>query len=479
MLETAAARGLPIMVFIGSRGCIRIHTGPVLNIKMFGADFDSNWPHNCTLVISTGSASLPAVMMTLLVSVAVVLIVSFFCSLCEAVLLSLNPTRLETLREKGKGYANVWLGMKRHIDRPIAAILILNTVANTGGSSLAGSAFAREFGAEFIWIFSLGMTALVLLGSEITPKVIGVSYSARFAPILARPLSLIMTLLHPLLWLTDHFSRLLKPRNRAAADGEEGSSETADLVTLARLAKSKSQIESYQERIIVNAAKMRETKVRDAMLPAEDMILFDFRKSTAENLEISRQTLHTRYPVTENGTADGIVGYVNLKDIFAVPPAERSESLEPFLRGVPFVDPDASINQALQLLASRRQHIAIVRDANNKVHGILTMEDILEQIIGFFEDEFDVLPRDLVKLGEGRWKVGAGVSVQSVFEATGFRPGQVANEKAIGTWLAEVLPGNLRQGMAFTSADWRLTVQVLRRGQPHQLLIEKVPHKVG
>ena len=424
-------------------------------------------------------------MLTLFAAVAVVLIVSFFCSLAEAVLLSLNPTRLETLKQQGKGYAGSWLGMKRHVDRPIAAILVLNTVANTGGATLAGSAFDKIFGTEYVWMFSLFMTALVLLGTEITPKVLGVTYAWRFAPVLARPLSVIMLLLTPILWLTERYSRILKPTSRAQAEGEDATSETADLVTLARLAKAKSQIEFFQERIIVNAAKMRETKVRDAMLPAEDMVTFDFRKTTAENLEIARQTLHTRYPVTETGEPDGVVGYVNLKDIFAVPPEERSVTLEPYLRGVPFVSPDATINQALQLLTSRRQHIAIVRDAAFKVHGILTMEDILEQIIGDFEDEFDVLPKDLVKLGEGRWKVGAGVSLKSAEEATGFRPGAGDDEKEIGRWLAEVLPQNLRQGMTFTSGDWRLTVQVLRRGEPHLLLIEKLhpvrpaPHSAG
>lgn len=410
----------------------------------------------------------------LLVAVAVVLIVSFFCSLAEAVLLSLNQTRLETLRQQGKGYAASWLGMKRQVDRPIAAILVLNTVANTGGATLAGSAFDSYFGTEYVWLFSLLMTAMVLLGTEITPKVLGVTFSWRFAPLLARPLSVIMVLLTPVLWLTERYSRLLKAKGRPGGEGDEGLTETADLVTLARLAKAKSQIEFFQERIIVNAAKMRETRVRDAMLPAEDMVMFDFRKSTAENLEIARQTLHTRYPVTETGEPNGIVGYVNLKDIFAVPPEERGETLEPFLRGVPFVAPEATINQALQLLSSRRQHIAIVRDAAFQVHGMLTMEDILEQIIGDFEDEFDVLPKDLVKLGEGRWKVGAGVTLRSVQEATGFRPGAGADEKEVGRWLAEVLPENLRQGMSFISGEWRVTVQVLRRGEPHLLLIERL-----
>jgi Mg2+/Co2+ transporter CorB len=114
-----------------------------------------------------------------------VLTVSFLCSLLEATLLSLSDIHLETRHREGHRYAAVWQNMRKRIDRPIAAILILNTVAHTGGATVAGSAFDEIYGDEWIWLFSLIFTVAVLLGTEIIPKVIGVGYAERLAPLVA------------------------------------------------------------------------------------------------------------------------------------------------------------------------------------------------------------------------------------------------------------------------------------------------------
>jgi Mg2+/Co2+ transporter CorB len=116
---------------------------------------------------------MPVFIITCLVAV----IVSFLCSLAEAVLLSLNPIRLETLKRQGKSYASVWLNMRQNMGRPIAAILILNTIAHTGGATIAGGAFHDIYGDEWVWLFSVLFTVVILLGTEKHPKVQGVSYS--------------------------------------------------------------------------------------------------------------------------------------------------------------------------------------------------------------------------------------------------------------------------------------------------------------
>jgi Mg2+/Co2+ transporter CorB len=124
--------------------------------------------------------------MTIFISAcAAAVLVSFICSLLEATLLSLDDIHLETQRREGHRYAAVWQGMRQRIDRPIAAILILNTVAHTGGATVAGSAFDEIYGDEWIGVFSLVFTIVVLLGTEILPKVIGVTYAARLAPVAA------------------------------------------------------------------------------------------------------------------------------------------------------------------------------------------------------------------------------------------------------------------------------------------------------
>lgn len=411
-------------------------------------------------------------MIVFIVSVVVALVVSFLCSLAEALLLSLNPTRLETLRSEGKAYAGLWLNMKRRVDRPIAAILILNTVAHTGGATVAGGAFDNTFGPEGIWLFSTIFTLLVLFGTELAPKVIGVAYADRIAPIFARPLHIATIILHPFLVITEAFSRLF--RRRGSLHGDEEATEAADLVTLARQARSKLLIEPNQEQIIVNAAKLRDTKVTEAMIPVEEMVLFDIRKPTEANIDLARQTLHTRYPVSETGDATGIIGYVNLKEMFAVAPESRSTTLEPFLRGITSFESDVPLNHALQVLSTRRQHIAIIRGRDGKTLGMLTMEDIVQEIVGDYEDELDSFPSDLVRLGPDRWQVGAGVSMEKIRETTGFAPGEKDPNGTLGDWMQTVLPSPVRKGAALTIDRWTFQVQIIRRGEPYQVLVEKV-----
>jgi len=136
-------------------------------------------------------------MLVLLLSAAIAVFVSFLCSMAEAVLLSLNPIRLETLKKEGSHFAAAWLRMKQNVGRPIAAILILNTVAHTGGATVAGAAFDELYGERWLWLFTTGFTLVVLFGTEILPKVLGVAHSERLAPWIAPPLELATVVLRP------------------------------------------------------------------------------------------------------------------------------------------------------------------------------------------------------------------------------------------------------------------------------------------
>ena len=149
--------------------------------------------------------------MTLFILACVTVVaVSFFCSLLEASLLSLDDLHLETKRREGHSYAAIWQHLKRRIDRPIAAILILNTVAHTGGATVAGGAFDAIYGDDWIWLFSLVFTVVVLICTEIIPKVIGVNFAEQLAALLARPLATLTAALTPLIVLTDLVARPFK-----------------------------------------------------------------------------------------------------------------------------------------------------------------------------------------------------------------------------------------------------------------------------
>lgn len=407
-------------------------------------------------------------MVTFLISCGIAVIVSSLCSLAEAVLLSLNQVRLETLQKQGKRYAGQWLDLKRNVDRPIAAILILNTISHTGGATVAGAAFSDIWGDDRILIFSVIFTVVILFGTEIAPKVVGVAFSQRLAPLIIGPLRACIFFLRPIIFFTDIFSRFFRKGGSSGHGGTEV--EAADIVTLAQLAKSRSLIDQSQEQIIVNAAKLTEMTAAQIMLPRAEIVFFRLDRSTAENLTLSRQSLHTRYPVSETADVDGIAAYVNFKEIFAVDPVERSPELHPYIRRVPFIRPTARLNEVLRLFINRKCHLAIVKEGTS-VLGLVSLEDVLDEIIGEIQDDLDAGALDLVNAGRNRWTVGGAVTLGLLAERVGQAlPG--APEHTLQDLVAARLGRLQHIGGTLAHGPLKLTVLQIRRGKAHLVLAE-------
>lgn len=380
-----------------------------------------------------------------------------------------NDERTSPANEaQGKAHARGWLALKRNVDRPIAAILILNTVAHTGGATISGAAFDSVWGDENIWIFSILFTFVILFGTEIAPKVIGVSYNSVLAPILIKPLQLTITFLKPIIFFTDIFSKLFRGKGGAHGKAEV---EAADLITLAQMARSRSLIDNSQEQIIVNATKLQTTTADEVMVPADEMVFFDMRRSTGDNLDLARQNLHTRYPVSETGEVGGIVGYVNFKEIFAIDPQEREETLHHYLRHNIVVGKETRAGDVMRQLIAAKRHMAIVKDGRGGIVGMLTLEDVLETLVGDIEEELDAGPTDFVAAGRGKWTVGGGVSVGSIETSTGFELG-ADGSIALADLLERELQDDARPGACAIVGKCKLTVQKVRRGRALFTLVE-------
>jgi len=171
-------------------------------------------------------------MLIFVISTFVAIIVSFLCSMAEAVLLSVDKVKIETDKEKGLTYAKIMHKLKSNIDKPISAILILNTIAHTGGATIAGSAFDEIYGEEYIWIFSVIFTIVILFGTEILPKVIGVNKSNLISKKMALPLQFTIKILYPFILVTQAFTRLLVGKRK-----KNTPYSLEDIQTIARMAK--------------------------------------------------------------------------------------------------------------------------------------------------------------------------------------------------------------------------------------------------
>ncbi len=403
-----------------------------------------------------------------IIACATAIIVSFVCSVLEATLLSLDDVHLEGKRKEGHRYAEVWQNMRKRIDRPIAAILILNTVAHTGGATVAGSAFDEIFGAEWIWLFSVIFTIVVLVGTEIIPKVIGVSYAERLAPIAAPVLTFMTLALTPVIALTEWLSRPFKRK------GGKRRMSISDLRTMADMARHELLISPEEGNIIINATKLRHLTVDSVMVPRDRILLFDARQSNIVNFETAAASLHTRYPVSQDGTIEGIAGYVNFKEIVAMMPSRREAQIQPFIRPLSRLAATASLNDALKSLLGRREHMALVEDAQHRVVGLVTLEDLMEEIVGDLTDEFDQLSDEIIEVADRRWKIGGGARLTEVVRQTGVTLRAADLNLTLCDWLQRQQGREPRVGDTLKEGAVQFTIIQTRRRKAHRVLVEAV-----
>lgn len=303
-------------------------------------------------------------------------LLSACCSLLEAALYSLPMSRIEMMAEEHPAAAAVLRTLKSNIDQPIAAILTLNTIANTMGAAVAGAAAAAVFGEDALLWFSALFTVVILLFSEILPKTIGVAFNTALAPYIARPLQLLVFLLKPMILIGQTLTKLV-PKG-------EGHVVSADeLLTIARLSCSSGEIGAEQETVISNIIALRRKSVRQVMTPRT--VAFTARKDTTVAEAAQQQDLwriHSRVPVCGEDSGD-VVGIVRSYEVMeAAATGGLQRRLEELMSPAHFVPEIAPLDKVMLEFLERRQHLFVVVDEYGGVTGIISLEDIIEEIMG-------------------------------------------------------------------------------------------------
>lgn len=411
--------------------------------------------------------------MLLILSIVVVLATSFFCSISEASLLSSSRVRALTLADENPA-ARLLSRMKQSLDRPIAAILILNTIANTGGAALAGREYERVFGGAGMGVFTVFLTLAVLVFSELLPKTLGVRYSMSAALLLARPVWILTRLMMPLTALVDRMSRLLgKRQEKSAAFSLE------DLRSMAQLVTASEALRREEQMIIDAAARLPRITVEQIMIHRPDIVFLSLAKDDETNLVRARRTMHSRMPLCHNDL-DDLVGFVNVKDILwrlVEEPEDHEELglkrvLGEAVREPLAVSPELEVTKLLNLFSREHEHLAVVRNEDEHVVGIVTLEDVIEELIGEVDDEFDRSPRTAERLGPGLWQFGGGCLWTDVADRLGlpgneFVPSDIDLDGRLdlNDFAADKLRGKLRTGGVFSIGKWRFKVTRMRRGK--------------
>lgn len=315
----------------------------------------------------------------LLLVCASVLVISFLCSMTEAVLLSLNPLALKLKQTQGEDIAGKWLALKNRIERPVSAILVFNTLANTGLATLAGALFVQIFGASWLWLFTFLISVAVLFLGEMTPKILGVHHPERLAPHLLMPLQWMLRICHPLVFVMEKFCEQLKSR---PTKGQTASDQIMDIITLVQAARAEQVLHNREEIIIIHAATLGARRVRNIMVPKAAVKLFNRTLSLAGNVEAVGPKLHRSYPVSGDGATDEVTGYIRVRELFLQNLSNSQADWQDLIWPVQRIAEDATVTQLLALFLERHEIAALVVNSTGKVSGWVTMDDVTETLMG-------------------------------------------------------------------------------------------------
>ena len=405
--------------------------------------------------------------LTFAVSVGCALVISHICSLMEAALLSISPSQLAELRQKHPASGDLAAALKREIDRPLAVILILNTAAHTIGAAVAGASFAELGYGKFMGGFSLVFTLVMVQYTELLPKTLGVRYNTSIMRVAVRPLHIASIILAPLIKLTKLINRPFEGRAPARPTPAE------EISALAAMARSSQVISSRQERIIRMVPSLSEKTADQVMIALEDVSFLDADMSLDDAINATGNDFHTRYPLCIEGDRSRVPGYVNIKEIIlAVQHGKGNMKVSDIMRPIAFVDSDDTASKLLEMFAAQHCHMTIVRDVvSGKTCGLVTLEDIVEELIGDLDDEFDPLPRTFYQPGENLWVVGGGIPLTQLARDTQLDLPKRA--ESVSAWFGRELGKQVKVGDTLTWKNAVFFVRKIRRSQAWEFHLKR------
>lgn len=332
----------------------------------------------------------------LVVLVVSTLLVSALCSLMEATLYSARAVTIEAAAEQDDKTARTFLGLKQNVSASTSAILILNTIANTAGATYAGNVAGREFQGPYAWfalpLFSAMLTLGILFLSEIIPKTIGATRWRRTWRWITRPLAAVVWFLGPFVRFTQWVTKSLTGSVPAAITTE------AEIMAMVRQGEQSGQVSAAELQMVANVLRFDDVRCRQIMVPRRDVVSVQADSTVEVALGKLATHGHTRYPLCQ-GTLDQTIGIIHVKDLLRAP-AALAEIRRPMLRV-----PDSLLLPALLSEMRRtRSHMALVVDEFGTAVGVVTLENVLEQIVGTVQDEFDAEEPDVVRDGDS-WVV--------------------------------------------------------------------------
>jgi CBS domain containing-hemolysin-like protein len=346
-------------------------------------------------------------MTSLIVVIALALTISFLCSIMESVLLSVTHAYVGLLKERGNPAGALLGGMREHIDQPIAAILTLNTIAATVGASLGGALAFQVFGSQWLAVFSAAFTLAILVFAEILPKTLGATYWQTLAPYVAYVLQAMVFILKPILIPLSWFSRAIRPRGE-----RQPKVSRAELEVLAEIGRKEGTIDEEEWQVVTNVINLDQIQVSEVMTPRTRIVAVPLTAGLEGAKRAFLEQGHSRLPVYGEGL-DEVLGVVLARDAWRAR-EEGVTDLGVVMRDPRFVPETKPVEDMIREMRAGRYNLAIVVDEYGGTAGLVTLEDLIEEIVGEIQDEHEATIRPFEEASPGEIRIGGHVPIWEV-----------------------------------------------------------------
>lgn len=406
---------------------------------------------------------------------ALLLVCAAFFAVTETSMASASRSRIKASAERGDFRTKKTLYVLDNFDLAISTLLICTNIVHIAAASIVTLAVTRKWGVSAVSISTIITTVVVFFAGEMLPKSVAKKYSDTLALSCAPVLCFFMKLFAPL-------SKLLTWIGQAAAKLTPGDSQISvtedELYDIIEDMTEEGSLDEDQGDLISSALQFGDVTVESVLTPRVDIVAININSSHAELLSLIKSTNHSRLPVYE-GSIDNIIGVLQIrKYIKAYLRLGENLDIKPMLDEVLFVHQSTNIDELLPILSRRKLNIAVVTDNYGGTLGIVTVEDILEELVGEIWDEDDVIEEPMVEIGDGVYEVGADETVSDVFDQLGYEDPENDEELVntlMGEWAYEKFDTIPKPGDSFRYHQVLVTVKDMNHNRIMKLTVALLP----
>ena len=400
---------------------------------------------------------------TQLIILIILLMLSAFFSSAETALTTVNKIRIRSLADDGSKRAKTVLKITDNSGKMLSAILIGNNIVNVAAASITTS-LAYSLGGSAVAIANAVITIAILLFGEITPKTTATIHAEKLALIYAPIISIFMKIMTPVIFIINGLSNAVLLLLRIDPNAKNQTMTENELRTIVDVSKENGVIESDEKEMIYNVFDLGDAKAKDVMVPRVHVTFADVNTTYEELIEIFREDKFTRLPIFEDST-DNVIGTINMKDLLLFDNTKEFH-IRDILREAYFTYEYKNISELLVEMREASFNIAIVLDEYGDTAGLITLEDILEEIVGEIHDEYDENEEDFIKeIGEREYMIEGSTNLDDLNDRLDL---QLESEDydSLGGFIIEHLDRLPEEGDSITTEDGlRLVVESLDKNR--------------